>query len=173
MQHSFEESKGLLKSEKVDPLTGEYRYVEDEMASTKLAMFSSILALLLLTAAATLSWYHFYWSPSLLWLVHSITLTLAALVPLYLICWCFGVYKSLSKDQKQLSDPSNMVAWIFATIFAGWCLTAAIAMFIYRHWQYSWMIMLYGDLAAAKAVFGNWNFATAWLYSKSMLNAMC
>jgi hypothetical protein len=92
-----------------------------------------------------------------------------------------GRKSSISKEKSVLNnepsqDPASLtLVSVFNSIAGTYCVSAAIAFYIYRYWQYSWMLMAYANPGLRDQAFGqttwtNDGFESRWNLIKQIMS---
>ena len=179
MSQIFEYDRADVNSETQGLKESFYESTSDEqILGMKIGIFVSLFGFVLTSASAVLSWYLWVYHKNTLWLIHSILCTFAVVFAVMLIISGSMALRYLSDVAKYgyKRPPSQCffkLGFAGALFYFGYCIVSAVAFFIYRYWQYSWMLMAYGNDQLKKEVFENSTFSNVWDINKWMMNVMC
>jgi hypothetical protein len=155
--------------ERHDLLTGEPRYIEDEVRNTTIAIVLGIAGLIFCIVASILAWilfyrdrnYSFLWHP--IWLIVIILFTLAA------IAWAFSA-RSAIKTGRQPNSLFTLIIFLLGLIATGYLMITALWYIFYRVIHYDYLVGIRTDINL-------WNhrmpsgstFEEGWMNSKRMI----
>jgi hypothetical protein len=134
-------------------------------------MIVSVINILLLMAATIMSWWIFFWHKNTTWLTFSIFATLSLAVAVFISYWAYTSVAAIHNN-KNPNSTFNMLAYMFGIIFGAYTICATFALYLYRYWHYSYLLMAYGDDPTRNDLFGSDTFASFWVLNKSMILAI-
>lgn len=152
-----------------DALTGEPRYLEDEVRNTTFSMVFGGIAAISCLVAMILTWvlYHRDRNSSLMW--HGIWLIFAFLFSIICVVWAL-----MSRNSVKMGRPANsmltLMVFIAGLFFFGYLLVEALWFVFYRSVHFDYLVGLSSDQ-------GKWNnfmpsgisFNDGWIQSRRLL----
>lgn len=118
--------------ERHELLTGEPRYIEDEIRNSKFAMIFGALAGLLCLCALVMTWILYHRDRHIVTLYHGIFTTIGMLIGFLIAGWGAMTGSKIAKGQSA-DNGLTLVAFLTSIIFAGYFAGAAIYLKIYKY----------------------------------------
>lgn len=118
--------------ERHDLLTGEPRYIEDEIRNSRFAMYLGGLAGVLCLVGLILSWILYHRDRKSVTLWHAIFMTLGMFVGFLIASWGASTGQQIGRGQS-VDNGLSLVAFLLAILFASYFAAAAVYLKIYRY----------------------------------------
>lgn len=125
-------------------LTGEPRFIDDEVRNTTLGTIFAVLAAIFCIVAMILTWILYYRERTRTFLWHAIFLIVAILFSFAAIGWAFSTGKTI-KTGKHQNSILSLIVFIGSLFFAVYLFTEAFWFVFYRHVHFSYLIGLRTD----------------------------
>lgn len=155
--------------ERHDLLTGEPRYIEDEIRNANFATYFGAIAALLSLVAMILSWVLYYRDRSSTYLWHSIWLIFAFLFGLACAGWGATAVPAI-RTGNQPNPMFTLVVFLGSLLFLGYLLLSAIWLTFFRPIHYDFLVGLRtdNDLWNKRMTNGS-SFNDGWTSSRRMM----
>lgn len=159
--------------ERHDLLTGEPRYVEDEIRNSKLAILFGVLALIFTVLGMIFTWVLYSRDRNKVFLWHAIWLIGGILLSLLAIGWAFTA-SSAVKTGRQPSSALTNIVFILALVFVGYLILETIWLILFRPQHFDYLVGLYTDRALwTNRINSSYDFRRGWRTSRRTLWWVC
>lgn len=155
--------------ERHDLLTGEPRYVEDEVRNVNLVKLFGGLAFVFLLVAMILNWILYYRDRSYTFGWHAVWLIGLMIFALVCLGWAFMAGPAVTSGRQPMAAFSGFV-YIMSLIAIGYLLCEAIWLIIYRPFHFSYLVGLKANQDTwDRRMPTGYNFQEAWRQDRKMM----
>lgn len=168
-EQQFDIGENLADLERQDLLSGEARYIEDEIRNTNLSLVAAIWAVIFAITAMVMTWVICYRERTRTWIWHGVWLAGAILFGLICAAWAWTT-KSQVASGKPPNNYFTGFVFVMSFIFVGYLLIEAIWLVLYRPIHFNYLVGISADPAAwSKYMPDGKSFTDGWIQDRRII----
>lgn len=154
--------------ERQELVTGEPRYIEDEIRNTTIAAILGAVAAVLSLIAMIMMWFLYYRHRNDSFLTHGIVMIFVFLFAAGCAVWALGASSAL-KAGRQPNSLFTLIIFLVSLTAMGYCLVMSMWLIYYRSIHYDYIIGVFAAGKDGERFHSGWGFDDVWKQNRRML----